>query len=99
MSASGTPIFKNLSLGAGATGTIDFGQMVGYIYVRSIGPNTAYMTTGGTPPTPSEGDGRIGVVAQRPIEMHNTAVAELSFAMAGGESAEIEAVGIPVLSN
>jgi len=95
MSASGTPIFKYLSLGAGGTGTIAFGQMVGQVYVRNVGPNTAYMTDGTTPPTPSEGDGRIGVLPTRPVEMKKVAISDLSFAMAGGESAEIEAVGVP----
>lgn len=99
MSASGTPIMKYLALGAGGTGTISFGQEVGYVFVRSIGPDSTFMAVGATPPTPSAGDGRAELLIDQPIEMNNVSLSQLSFACAALESAVIEAIGYPVLAN
>jgi hypothetical protein len=99
MSASGTPIMKYLSVGAGGTGTISFGQEIGYVYVRSIGPDTVFMAVGGTPPTPSAGDGRVEVLETQPIEMDQISLSQLSFACAALKSAVVEAIGYPVMAN
>jgi hypothetical protein len=90
---------KYLSLAAGATGTISFGQAVGYFYVRNIGPDSAWMAIGATPPTPSAGDGRIEVTKDVPVDMASVSLMQLSFACAALESAEIEAIGYPILAN
>jgi hypothetical protein len=96
MSAAGIPIFKYLSLSPGGTGTISFGQEVSKVYVRGIG-DTVYMAEGNVAPTPSPGDGRVGIVEYRPVTMNGVSLSALSFAAAVGESAEIEAIGTPVL--
>jgi hypothetical protein len=99
MGASATPIMKYLNLAAGATGTIDFGQNVGWIHVRNGGTKTVFMAVGDTPPTPSNGDGRIAIGPDQPLKMGNISLAKLSFAMAALEAAYVEVVGVPVLAN
>ena len=91
MSASGVPIMKYLA----AAGTINFGQAVGYVWIRNSGPDSAFMAEGATPPTPSVGDGRTEVKADQPIELNQVSLSKLSFSTTG--TIAVEAIGYPVM--
>ena len=99
MSASGVPIMKYVAITAGSTGLIDFGQEVSYVYVRNLGPNSAYMAVGATPPTASPGDGRIELKLLQPLAMNDVGLSGLAFSTAALETAGVEAVAYPVLAN
>jgi len=93
MVGSGTPILKGLALGAGATGTIDFGQMIGYARVTNNGNASVFMAVGAVPPTPSVGDGRVKIMPGYYVELNGIAVQKFSFAMAGTDATNVDAVG------
>jgi hypothetical protein len=88
-------ILTGVSVGAGGTGTLDFGQPCGFVWVRNGGSKTVYIATGATPPTPSVGDGRYGLLANERREFYGTATQKISYAMAGTDTTVLEGGAVP----
>jgi hypothetical protein len=94
MSASGTPIFKTAA--ANATGvTVDLGQQVAGVALRNDGPDTVFWAVGGTPPSPTKGDGRCSLDVNKTINLAGLSVSELSFICATAETATIQIAAVP----
>jgi hypothetical protein len=94
MANQGTMIMRALSLAAGATGTMNFGQAVSQVKMRNGGSKAAFWAVGAVAPTPSVGDGRSQIAAGQLVEIGDTIVEKISVAMPGTDATSIEAIGI-----
>jgi len=94
MGASGTPIFKTAA--ANATGvTVDLGQQVAGVALRNDGPDTVFWAVGGTPPSPTKGDGRCSLDVNKSISLAGLSISELSFICATAETATVQIAAVP----
>lgn len=95
MSASGSPIMLALSVDS-TGGVMDFEQAIEAVALANSGPNTVYLAFGATPPTASVGNGRYAIPSGGYLNLDDLKAQKIAFRCAAAETAEVQAVGIPV---
>ena len=79
-----------------AGGVMDFEQAIEAVAIANAGPNTVYVAFGATAPTASVGDGRYAIASGSYLNLDDLKAQKLAFRCATGETASVQAVGIPV---
>jgi hypothetical protein len=80
----GSVIMKSIDLTVETSGTVDFGQRVGNVFLDSLGPDTAYFVVNGDPPTPGFGDGRHPLRANSALFLDMVVCSKVGISVVGG---------------
>jgi hypothetical protein len=88
-------ILRGVTIGAGGSGYLDWGQACAFLWVRNGGTKTVYITTGAVPPTASPGTGRYGLLPNEVKVFFGTAIQQIAYAMAGTDSTILEGGAVP----
>jgi hypothetical protein len=75
--------------------TLTFTQGMSAVLLQNLGPNTAYFADGSVAPTPSVGNGRYGLQINEILSLPGVNIKNLSFCCSAGQTASIQAVGMP----